>query len=268
MNATQPLPMGQKILLQRLIAKHCVSSDEAKKMFHAVVNDDYVSEEEDDDDDEDGEGGGGGGRFMGVGIDTPEDAYVSINRQLKPGFGLEIVSLVDKADNNNRYVAVVNTMVDDIAKKESVFSKSWNAHERAFVRLVMRALIDKIQNEPEDDNDNDDEEDDDDNENNPKKSRSSSTSATIGIRRADLINLRSDLENGFKLTLDQATRVVGILMEEKWLRASFSEQKQNRRGSVQAKLELAPRSFLELSHYMTSLGLDDDKLPQFLFHRD
>jgi len=258
MNATQPLPQGQQMLLQRLIAKHCVSSDEAKRMFNSFVatGKDYAGGNGDEEEDQ------GQVEFMGSGIDTLEAALVSINRQLKPGFGLEIVSLVDTFDNNTHYMAVVNTKADAIAKNETVFSKSWNAHERAFVRLVMLALVDQAQDETKDDEEEEESDDDDDN----RKGRPSRT----GIRRADLINLRSDLEGGFKLTLDQATRVVGILLEEKWLRTSFTgdSEQQNRRESVQAKIELAPRSYLELSHYITSLGLDDEKLPQFLFHRD
>jgi hypothetical protein len=271
MNATEPLPRGQQMLLQRLIAKHCVPSNKAEKEFNTLVANwkDYAGKNDDDDDDEEEEEeeqdqnqNQGKVNFMGPGIDTLEDAFVSINRQLKPGFGLEIVTLVDTFHNNTHYIAVINTMADEIAKKETVFAKSWNAHERAFVRLVMRALVDQAENDDDDDDDDDDNDDNDDDDND-KKSRPS-------IRRADLINLRSDLEGGFKLTLDHATRVVGILLEEKWLRTSLagdSDEKKHRRESVQAKIELAPRTFLELSHYITSLGFDERKLPQFLFHR-
>ncbi|OEU13724.1 hypothetical protein FRACYDRAFT_242070 [Fragilariopsis cylindrus CCMP1102] len=214
MNATEPLPRGQQMLLQRLIAKHCITSGKAEKEFKTLVANwkDYASRNDDDDDDDDGEEeenqNQGKVNFMGPGINTLEDAFVSINRQLKPGFGLEIVTLVDTFDNNTHYIAVINTMADEIAKKETVFAKSWNPHEH--------------------------------------------------------------LEGGFKLSLDHATRVVGILLEEKWLRTSLTgdSEKQHRRESVQAKIELAPRTFLELSHYITSLGFDERKLPQFLFHRD
>ena len=260
MNATEPLPRGQQMLLQRLIAKHCITSGKAEKEFKTLVANwkDYASRNDDDDDGDEEEENQNQGKvnFMGPGINTLEDAFVSINRQLKPGFGLEIVTLVDTFDNNTHYIAVINTMADEIAKKETVFAKSWNPHERAFVRLVMRSLVDQAENEDDDDDDDDDEDDD-------KNSRPS-------IRRADLINLRSDLEGGFKLSLDHATRVVGILLEEKWLRTSLTgdSEKQHRRESVQAKIELAPRTFLELSHYITSLGFDERKLPQFLFHRD
>ena len=254
MNATEELPRGQQLLLQRLIANHCVSNKEADQIFQSLVDHgkDYIDENED-------EGNGNEDHqvsIMGPGIDTLEAAFVSINRQLKPGFGLEIVTLVDttRGGNAKYHHAVVNTTADEIAKKETVFSKSWNPHERAFVRLVMRTLVDQ---------NDDDEDDDDEDEDNSNKKKAS----VISIRRADLINLRSDLEGGFKLTLDQATRVIGILLEEKWLRTSALTDK-NRRESVQAKIELAPRSYMELSHYIMGLGLAAEKLPQFVFHRD
>lgn len=201
---------------------------------------------------------------MGSGIDTLQKAFVSINRQLKPGFGLEIITMVDTSGNGAKYYhAVVNTTADEIAKSESIFSKSWNPHERAFVRLVMRALID--QNSDDDDEEEDDDDDELDNNNDDGKNKKKASA--IGIRRADLINLRSDLERGFKLNLDQATRVIAILLEEKWLRVSASTD-QNRRESVQGTIELAPRSYMELYHYITGLGMAVDKLPQFLYHRD
>jgi hypothetical protein len=249
MNTTEELPKGQQLLLQRLIAIHCVSSDETKRMFNSLMEQGI-----DDNDDT---------NFMGPGIDTFEAAFVSINRQLKPGFGLEIVTLVDSSSTNatENYHAVVNTTADEIAKKETVFLKSWNPHERAFVRLLIRAFVDHTENQI----------DGDDNDNDEVVSRNSSARTSVpGIRRADLINLRSELESGFKLTLDEATRVVGILLEEKWLRTSLiddSEQSQ-RRESVQARIELAPRTYMELDHYLTNLGLDAGKLPQLLFHRD
>ena len=268
MNATEELPRGQQLLLQRLIANHCVSNKEATRIFESLVahGNDYITEKENESEDGEGTGDGdedtkGNNNIMGKGIDTLENAFVSINRQLKPGFGLEIITMVDTSGNGAKYYhAVVNTAADEIAKSENVFSKSWNPHERAFVRLVMGALVDQSGNDKEDDTDDDNSVDDDD-EINKKKS------GVTGIRRADLINLRSELEGGFKLTLDQATRVVAILLEEKWLRVSATTEK-NRRDSVQSTIQLAPRSYMELYHYITSLGMAANNLPQFLYHRD
>ena len=255
MNATEELPRGQQLLLQRLMAHHCMSNKEATRTFESLVaqGKEYMI----DDEEEDEENIGGDeqviARFMGQGINTLQDAFVSINKQLKPGFGLEIVTMVDTSRSGAKHFhAVVNTAADEIARNEHVFSKSWNAHERAFVRLVMGALVDQNS----DDDENDDEEDDDRNKN----------QGLVGIRKADLINLRSEISGGFKLSLEQAERVIEVLLDEQWLRVSSSSEK-NRRDSVQVLIELAPRSYMELYHYITGLGMAPDKLPQFLYHR-
>lgn len=268
MNETEELPRGQQLLLQRLIANHCMSDKEAKQIFESLVShgQDYVDDNENVFEDGEATGNGWGDQvnnksIMGSGITSLQDAFASINRQLKPGFGLEIVTMVDTSGKGAKYFhAVVNTAADEVARSQSVFSKSWNPHERAFVRIVMRALVD--QNTDDEGEDDDDDNDDDEEEKNDRKK-----AAVMGIRRADLINLRSELDNGFKLTLDQASRVIAILLEEKWLRVSASTEKK-RRESVQGMIELAPRSYMELYHYITGLGMTAEKLPQFLYHRD
>ena len=249
------------MLLQRLMANHCMSTKEVTRTFESLVasGNDYMDENEDE------EGtvnfAEGDATIMGPGINTLQEAFVSINRQLKPGFGLEIVTMVDTSGKSAKHFhAVVNTAADEIARSESVFAKSWNPHERAFVRLVMGALVDLSNNNS---NDDDEEEEDDEDENRT----SNKNSSEIGIRRADLINLRSEIPGGFKLNLDQAERVIAVLLDEKWLRVSASAEK-NRRDSVQVMIELAPRSYMELYHYIAGLGMEVDKLPQFLYHRD
>ena len=255
MNATEELPRGQQLLLQRLMAHHCMSNKEATRTFESLVaqgKEYMIDDEEEDEENVDGDEQVIA-RFMGQGINTLQDAFVSINKQLKPGFGLEIVTMVDTSRSGAKHFhAVVNTAADEIARNEHVFSKSWNAHERAFVRLVMGALVDQNS----DDDENDDEEDEDRNKN----------QGLVGIRKADLINLRSEISGGFKLSLEQAERVIEVLLDEQWLRVSSSSEK-NRRDSVQVLIELAPRSYMELYHYITGLGMAPDKLPQFLYHR-
>ncbi|VEU34102.1 unnamed protein product [Pseudo-nitzschia multistriata] len=273
MDATEQLPRGQQLLLQRMIANHSLPDGEARAIFASLHGGDYGTDDEEN----------GGGPIMGEGIETLEAAFVSINRQLRPGFGLEIITMVDTSTSGSggatHYHAVVNTAADEVAKSETVFSRSWNVHERAFVRLVVRALVersnrggsndnddDEEEEEEPDDDDEEENEDEDENKDNNGKKQKSREPQSPGIQRADLINLRSDLEGGCKLTLDQATRVVGVLLEEKWLRVAPCTGA-DRRGSVRALLELAPRSYLELYHYVTALGMEADKLPQFLYHR-
>jgi Nse1 non-SMC component of SMC5-6 complex len=237
-NNIQPLPPGQQMLLQRIMAKHIMSNDAAKREFVSLMEE--VGED-----------------AMGT-AETLSDAFSSINQQLNPGFGLEIVTMVDKNDGEKavKYHAVVNTQCDEVAKQHS-FEKAYSAHERAFVRLLIQTLVEEGT-----------------------------------LKRKDCINLRSTLDKGFKLKLEEAERLVQILLDEEWLRVSARQEgsdeeeddedddeggatqsskkrqkKRRRRESVQNKLELAPRTYMELSHYLSNLGLDPEEMPQFLFHR-
>jgi hypothetical protein len=91
-----------------------------------------------------------------------------------------------------------------------------------------------------------------------------------GIPRRDLYNLRGELAEPYKMSLQGAEHVVESLIQQHWLRALLlleNENDENRRASMQATLELAPRSYLELSHLLVDMGIPQDDLPQFLFHR-
>jgi hypothetical protein len=239
----QPLPRGQQLMLQYLMANHVMSDDEANETFQKLLEQQQQGDEQ----------------VMGN-AENLEEAFVSINRQLKPGFGLEIVTVVDTDPDTGdkaKYHAVVNTKADEVAKKHA-FETAFTVHERAFVRLLLKRLVEEEH---------------------------------FSLKRMDCINLRSDLEGGFKLQLNQAERLIQMLLDEKWLRVSTrgddddeedenddalsssqksrktsKSTKRRRRESVHNKLELAPRSYLELSHYLTQLGLEAEDMPQFLFH--
>lgn len=241
-SSTKALPAGQQLLLQRLMAAHVMTNEDAKKTMVNLQNE------------HGNEVMGGGERF-----ETLDDVFTSINRQLKSGFGLEIVTMVDRRTGNPpvKYHAVVNLQCDDVAKQQA-FEKSYTVHERAFVRLLLRNLLEEET-----------------------------------MKRKDCINLRAELDKGFELKLNDAERIIQLLLDEQWLRVSAHQEdddddseddedkddgevrrrkkrpaKRRRRESVQNKLELAPRTYMELSHYLTGLGLNPDDLPQFLFHRD
>jgi len=255
MNATEPLPRGQQLLLQRLMASHCMSGKEATEVFESLVANgkEFMGGDQDEDNQDDNSS------FMGSGISTLQEAFVSINRQLKPGFGLEIVTMVDTTGKRAKYFhAVVNTAADKVAKSANIFAKSWNPHERAFVRLVIGALVEQ---KAEDEGEEDDDEDGESTSNNK-------TNSVVGIEKKVLVNQRAHISGGFSLTLGQAQRVMEVLLDEKWLRVSPAATENNRRDSGKAMIELAPRSYMELYHYIMDLGMEADKLPQFLYHRD
>jgi hypothetical protein len=242
-----PLPNGQQLLLQRLMSAHVMSDQDAKELFESIVHHDSNATQDSEDNNEEPLPV----ITMGDGVATLKDAFVSINRQLFPCFGLEIVTMIDKVDGSRatqQYHAVVNARDDDLAK--SYFEKAWNAHERAFVRLLLKHMI-----EQED----------------------------CALKRKDCVNLRSQLDKGFKLAINDAERLVQVLLDEQWLRVALIEdddeddsdhetalsqgnkKKRRRRESMHNALQLAPRAYMELHHYLQDLGLE--RIPQMLSHR-
>jgi hypothetical protein len=265
---TQPLPRGQQLLLQRMLAFNGYYDPDAQKVFAELKKQAVSNNHGDEDDDaDDGSLSKGSNDFMGT-ANTLEEAFCSINEQLKPGFGLEIVSLVDPNSHDEsgrpiKFHAVVNLQADIVSKASFGRLGGFNDHERAFIRLALQRLVEE---------------------------------ESLSLKRSDLINLRSDLQKGYNLPLNQAEHLVQVLLEQGWLRVSTprdeesddsqdedndrsssskkrkkkakqSKSRSYHRNSVQNKLELAPRTFLELSHYLTDVGLDPQDMPQFLFHR-
>jgi Ca2+-dependent lipid-binding protein len=160
---------------------------------------------------------------------TLEKCFAEVNQQLTKGFGLEIATVVL---NQTKYHAVINSHADEVSKRS--FEQHFDAHDRQFIQQVLAHLVE--------------------------------SDTGSGIPRKDLYNLRSDLKDPYKMTLQGAEHVVETLLQENWLRNSL-DQPENRRESMQATLELAPRTYLELSHLLVELGIQQDQLPQFLFHR-
>ena len=196
---TQPLSQPHQLFLQRLMTEHCLDQEAAQNLLQELD----VQEE------------------------SLEDAFSTINRQLHAGFGLEIATVVMK---KVKYHAVMNTTDDAVAAQ--AFDVHFNTHERALIRLILKAFVEK----------------DDD---------------ASGLPKKDLINLRNDLEDPYKISsVEHAAHVVEMLLDEKYLQLAEAG---GRRDSVQTLLELAPRAYLELSSHLAELGMEDQ--PQFLFHR-
>ena len=191
----EPLPTGQQLLLQRLMATNVLADDDSKELFDTMEETMTQPTESSQSQDP----------LMGHGITTLEEAFASINASLKPAFGLEIVTMIDtteQAEESVRYHAVVNSHnvtddSDDVVSKEA-FGKAYNPHERAFVRKLLEAMV----------HDED-----------------------YSLKRKDCVNLRNDLEGGFKLDLNQAERVVQVLLDEQWLRISARQDDEDDNNS-------------------------------------
>ena len=162
-----------------------------------------------------------------------EHCFGEINKQLTKGFGLEIatVCMTNGYTEKQKYHAIINRHDDEVAKKS--FGFTFIQHEKALIRLVVEKLVEDGSSD-----------------------------------RKTLINLRSDLKEPYKLTLPQAEHCIEVLLEEEWLILGPEEENgARRRESIQAKVRMGPRSYLELSQVLTNMGLGEEELPQFIFHR-
>ena len=228
---TKPLQRGQQILLQRLLASHVMEDGVAQELFSQLRGADGGGSDDENND----------GNVVDNDINniTSLDVwFAEINQELTKGFGLEIATVVL---NKTRYHSILNSHADDVAK-QSFSDRHWNAHERALVRLILQELV-----------------------NHKSGGDGGGGGEEGGLPRKDLINLRGDLEEPFKLTLAGAEHVVEMLLEEAWIRVVEGDTR--RRESMKVTLELAPRTYLELSHTLLDYGMPQDGMPQFLFHR-
>jgi hypothetical protein len=224
---------GQAILLQRIMAAHTMTDHQAQKVFQELCQVD------------DGMG------------ETLEQCFGQINKQLTKAFGLEIASI---SIHQRRYHAVINQHADDIAKKSfqtagDNAAKKWNAisrtpSEHEYIRQVLQCLVER--GGQEDANENDDK-----------------LLSSYAAPRLDLINLKNGLKAPYKLNIEDAEQCLANLLAEQWLvvSKSNSDKKRQRRESVKTKIELGPRSFLELPQLLAEFGIPKDELPQTIFYR-
>jgi hypothetical protein len=216
--------------------------------------------------------------------------WTRINHTLKPFFGLEITTVVI---GGVRYHSMINTQQDEVVRLEETFAKRYNSHDRAFIRLLLNKFVEAGNDDDDEDQDEDDDDDGDVTEGldieHKKKNMTKKKKKVFALQRSVCINTRSELSNNFKLSMEQAGRVVDALLDDKYLQVAIENDDQNsddgivgssqRRGrgrngrssreSASAQLELAPRAYLELSHVLTDdYGMNPHQLPQFLYHRD
>eukprot|EP00980_Cylindrotheca_fusiformis_P019672 scaffold6864_cov67-Cylindrotheca_fusiformis.AAC.2 len=232
---TQALSRVEQLLLQRLMAAHVLDDKDAKSILREIQQQQQLLTQEDNNNNNNASS-------------SLEECFANINQQMTHGFGLEIATVV--MDGSTKYHAVMNTHGgDDVSKK--AFEKHFDAHDRQFILLILQHLVDSTAN---DNNDN----------------------KVVVVARRDLYNLRGELQEPYRMTLQGAEHVVESLIQQQWLRISSTatattankNNKKRNESSMQATLELAPRSYLELSHLLVEdMGFPQDDLPQFLFHK-
>ena len=269
---SRQLSQSQQIFLQRLMAAHVLSDDEAKELL------DDISKNAQD-----------GGRVRGL-----NETLSAINKSLVPNFALEIKSVsLDLNAGGERclYHAVVNKDADDVAKAAAMPTFEKTPHDLAFVRLVFETLIDKFNQSLDDTPDGEEEEE---TNNRKKKKRSSSnrqgTGCQASLSRIDLVNLRLELPEPHKskLSINQVEKLLIVLEKEGWLAAAAAaaaqdeddeeeEARQSTSGSKRKStssdkstkgknLQIGPRAYLELPDLLKDLGLDRNHIPQIILH--
>jgi len=152
-----------------------------------------------------------------------------------PGFGLEIATV---SFEGTRYHSVVNPYADEIAKAS--FKETLAPSQREYIRNVFETLAQ------------------DDNE-------SSDGGEEIVSTRMNLLNLRTKLDEKYKLNMEETEYCLDRLLAEKWLASDVVEDKENRRKSLKTMYKLGPRSYLELRQLLQDFGVT--KLPQYIYHR-
>lgn len=275
---TRQLNPEHQLFLQRLFAEHVMSDRRANRVYY-----DEICNRHENNEDEHGNIKRTKKPRLAI-----QPVLSKINNQLKKGFGLEIVTVILDGEP---YHAVINVHADEVAKQQD---QHFNPHERALIRLILQHFVAQaVDGSGSTDVGADD--------------GDASPVLSIVCPRQDLVNLRSDLQEPYKLSLQQAEHVVDNLLDETWLRTSKRDfdaededddnhggvdededyddvdgsnrrkrkrgtddnrKRTNRRRTLQAGLELAPRTYLELSHVLVEMGMEQDELPQFIFHRD
>jgi len=270
MSEIQPLKHPQQIFLQRLLASHVYTDSAAQKLWCEI------------------KATPDGQRYLGRDL---EDTISIINRSLKPGFNMEVRSISFALDQDDKeggaaptiYHAIVNCEADHL---NPALTKT--PHELAFIRLILEHLIELCIEQ--DDVSDDDSTEDIDNQtisSSGKFHRRDKSLYRRGMRgcegtmsRMDMINLRTELKGPHKdkLTISQVERIIDTLEVERWLvpAPSFGGGKtpngRKRRKSSGNKtteltwLQIGPRTYMELPEFLSEIGLEKGRLPQFISH--
>jgi len=258
---SDPLPRGQQIFLQRLMASHTMTDDEARTLLQKLA--------EQDGEDVDGNAGA----MDSTTTISLTKCFESINEQLKPSFGLEIVTMIDPYNTTNNKSKKIHAVIDAIGSDDRIAAHTSYPHicgyqERVFFRAILQKIVDNINDgkcttnrstlinlrtetttttsTTTSNNDNDDDDDDDNN------------NAVIKQQQ---------------LTLDAADEFLEQLLEENYLIMMLPQEqqqqqsKQQRRESMNAKIGLGPRAYMELRTILVDMGMTQDEMPQMIFYK-
>lgn len=245
----QPLSLDQQQFLQQLLASQVVSDSKCKQMYQEICKNGAEDE---------------------MGKDM-EHCIGIINASLIPGFGMEIRTVVlpdvhSGSKDKCRYHAVVNKQADEVAKEWGAFTKT--PHEIAYLKLILQRIT---ESEP-------DVEEMDEEENIVKKKFKRGMGSLGKMKKMELINLRSDLQDAHKqkITIDGAEQALTAFIREGYLvhvpenanENDDNNDKNQKNSSRTGKMvQLGPRTYMELPEFMEKLlPRGKESLPQFILH--
>mmetsp|Transcript_377 Transcript_377/g.520 ORF Transcript_377/g.520 Transcript_377/m.520 type:complete len:206 (-) Transcript_377:1232-1849(-) len=160
-----------------------------------------------------------------------EQCFREMNHRLTSDFALEIATVsIASGGTHQRFHAIINQRADSIAKAS--FKHEFNPHQLAYIRLILEKLV------------------------------------SGAASRVDLINLKQNLTEPHtgKVGMEQAEECIDRLLDQQWL-VLEGDENQSRRASMNALINIAPRTYLELSRLLIDFGMPKEDLPQFIFHR-
>ena len=277
-----------------MLVAHVVTDDEAQKLYDSIKSKFahvVVTPNSNDDDDDDGITDHG---YMGNNLDH---CFGIINASLVPGFELEVrtVSLPVNNDNDDnssskrqkliRYHCITNNTNDNIAKVSAYPISKGGPHEMAYFRLVIERIVERG-NEILNDDDS--------------PTSSSSVGCPGMLNKMELINLRTELDDGHKdkLSIEMTELALQCMIDEKWLvrvvaaapamtqrRGADGDEDEeddtttrkkrkssSKRSSSSSSLKgtyygIGPRTFMECSEFLHKAGLASERMPQSILHR-
>ena len=292
MDHIDPLTNEQQIFLQRLFAHHVVTDDEAQNIYNQIL--------------QSSQGNFLGRDVKDTFRRINESLKPAFRLEIKSvALALSLPSDDDDNDDddhdkenaraNNRpksvvYHSIVNCDNDDVAKLASNPTMTKSPHEFAYFRLVLEKMLDL----------------DSRNSDSTVNTRGRGCTSYMNRNDLINLRLDLPEPHKDKLTIAQTENTLNLLEKQKWLvpalpmegdgttNATTNEEGEDNDASTptlrkrkhrssssysgssssttttrngQSKyLQIGPRSYLEFPDHLVKAGLEDEKLPQFLFH--
>lgn len=290
MEGIRPLTPQQQIFLQRFLASHTLTDYQAQVLFETILHSDQQHNQL-------------GNNLKDTLVQINRSLKPAFRLEIKsvslalrqPNADEEEGGGLNDHDSNSPtlYHAIVNCDSDEVSKSAGNAAFTKNPHELAYFRLLLEKFVELEMNQS------------DNHETTSRRGSRRGKGCTSYMRRMDMINLRMYLTGAHKdkISITQAENTLNLLEVQGWLVAAMppsevdpndaamaspdaSSRRSSRRrmessssssnnhsssiggvvGGGSKYLQIGPRCYLEFPQFLIKVGLDNDKLPQFLLH--